>query len=162
MVKFHVKKNEVEFIIEFPLDTTTDIIIETAANVSNQIYKLQRICSLIPDLVEHGPFRSEEYRVFLRTPTHFIFRFIYYIYSSGPHGNMPRGGYSSRTGCMRRYRGRIYLFTRPIRLSYGTMFYLVFFVDLLFPLLAPSPSGKEILEKSLSTVNALINKVLFS
>lgn len=63
MVKFHVKKNDVEFLIEYPLNTKIDDIIEMAARISNEIYKLQRMCSLIPDLEKYGPFRTEEYRV---------------------------------------------------------------------------------------------------
>ena len=63
MVKFHVKKNDIEFLLELPLDTSIDEITETAANISNQILKLQRMCSLLPDLIKYGPFRTEEYRV---------------------------------------------------------------------------------------------------
>ena len=65
MVKFHIKKNDVEFLLETTLDINVDELIEMAANVSNQIYKLKRMCSLIPDLIQYGPFRAEEHRVCL-------------------------------------------------------------------------------------------------
>ena len=90
MVKFHVKKNDVEFIIEFPLDTQIDIIIENAANISNQIYKLKRICSLLPDLIAHGPFRSEEFRVC----TFLIHNFRYSLKTIGINRNLSRRCYS--------------------------------------------------------------------
>ncbi|KAA6359463.1 MAG: hypothetical protein EZS28_045010, partial [Streblomastix strix] len=63
MPVLRVIKGQIEFQIALDLGQSIDETIDTATNIFNQILKLQHIAQILPDFIEYGPLRSEEYRV---------------------------------------------------------------------------------------------------
>ncbi|KAA6326200.1 MAG: hypothetical protein EZS28_053982, partial [Streblomastix strix] len=62
MPVLYVIKGQIEFQIALNLGLSIDETIYTATNIFNQILKLQHIAQILPDFIEYGPLRSEEYR----------------------------------------------------------------------------------------------------
>ncbi|KAA6371150.1 MAG: hypothetical protein EZS28_033323, partial [Streblomastix strix] len=62
MVILRVTKSEIEFQFVTELARNVEYVVEIVSRIINEILKLQRIESILPDFIAHGPLRAEEHR----------------------------------------------------------------------------------------------------